>query len=548
MTPTRTGRVPRQQSRLQLEQPAPLELRDYQLEAVSATLAAYHRGVARPLVVLPTGAGKTLCFAALLKTRGGRGIVLAHRDELVRQAVEKINWVAPDLNVGVVKAERNELWGDVLVASIQTLAQPRRLMQLTGHFDTVICDEAHHSTNPSSRTILEWLGSFEGDAPLTLGVTATPERADGVGLGQVWQEIVYSKSILEMILAGYLCDLRAVQVSLAVDFNAVKVTAGDFQDADLGRALTTANAPKHVVAAYREHAAGRKALVFTPTVEVAYDMADAFNAAGIAASAVDGETPQQERRQTLERFRQGKIKVLANCGVLTEGYDEPSIDCIIIARPTRSRVLYTQCIGRGTRIYPGKQDCLILDVVGATGEHKLVTATELFDLGGKPAGLSVREAERWVGEQAARRQPGDGGVDLAPDGTVVITPAALFGDRDLHWTQTRQGMWALSIGGGVILRLQPDGQGTWDVAQVPARGETLLLHRGLPLDYAMGVAEDVARSCGALSLLKPDAPWRGEPASSKQLGALRRWKIACPENITKGQASDLLSAIMGDRG
>ena len=209
------------------------------------------------------------------------------------------------------------------------------------------------------------------------------------------------------------------------------------------RALLAANAPEQVLEAFQEHARDRKALCFTPTVKTAYAIAEAFQEAGIAAEALDGTTPLDERRAILERLHTGETQVVCNCGVLTEGFDEPSIDCIIMARPTQSRVLYTQMLGRGTRTYPGKPDCLILDVVGVTTSHRLQTVATLFELasGAATEEQSLLEA---IEAQERERSSGEG---FATDGPLVARAVDLFARRPLAWVQTRRGAWVLGLGG-----------------------------------------------------------------------------------------------------
>jgi superfamily II DNA or RNA helicase len=272
-------------------EPTALALRPYQEEAVQAVQAAGAEGITRPLVALPTGTGKTVIFGYLLARRAGPALVLAHRDELIRQAVDKLLLVNPDFQVGVVKAEENDVSAPVVVASVQTLARPNRLVQLRQDFRTVVVDEAHHGVANTYQRILEHAGSLAPGGPLTVGFTATPERADKVGLGQVWEKIVYQKSLLEMITAGYLCDVRAARVSLQVNLDQVHTRGGDFVESELESALLNADAPEHVVGAYEEHAAGRKALVFTPTVRLAHDMAEAFRQAGVSAEALGHPRP-----------------------------------------------------------------------------------------------------------------------------------------------------------------------------------------------------------------------------------------------------------------
>ena len=361
-----------------LSPPLRLTPRPYQYEAVAALLAATARGVQRPLLVLPTGTGKTIVFALLVQRRGGRSLILAHRDELIQQAVDKLRLVDPTLPLGVVQAARDEHTAPTVVASVQTLSRRTRLARLVPDFQTIVIDEAHHAPAPTYRRILEYCRAWRPDGPLVVGVTATPERGDRHSLREVFERIVYQKTLLEMMQAGYLVDLRAVQVLLQADFDTLRTQHGDFVEAELETLLLAANAPAQVLAAFQAHAADRKALLFTPTVALAYAMAATFQAAGIPAEALDGTTPVPTRRAILQRLHSGATRVVANCAVLTEGFDEPSVDCIIVARPTQSALLYQQMLGRGTRTYPGKTDCLLLDVVGVSTRHTLHTAATLF--------------------------------------------------------------------------------------------------------------------------------------------------------------------------
>jgi superfamily II DNA or RNA helicase len=261
-------------------------------------------------VALPTGCGKTVIFAhqiAEATRRGERAIVLVHRDELVQQTVEKLAMVAPGLAVGVVKAERNACGAPVVVASVQTVCRPQRLQQLGRDFSLVVVDEGHHATAASYRAVLTYVGSFDPDGPLTVGYTATPERADRASLLEVFEGIVFHRDILTMVKAGYLCDVRGVQVRLDMDLDRVHSCGGDFVEGELASEMTRAQAPEHVVRAYQEHAPGRKALVFLPSVALAEETARLFTAAGIAAGMVSGATPLDERRHTLGELRTGQL-------------------------------------------------------------------------------------------------------------------------------------------------------------------------------------------------------------------------------------------------
>jgi superfamily II DNA or RNA helicase len=355
-----------------------LTLRPYQLDVLDRIDAAEARGVRKQLVVMATGTGKTICFAGLAERRGCRTLILAHRDELVSQAAAKVREVWPGVSVGVVKASRNEVDAHVVVASVQTLARAQRLAQLIAPFaddnriigrvdpfGLVVVDEAHHTAADSYRGILDALRAghpadpipdepeFDVDpepaGPLLLGVTATPDRGDGKGLDDLFDEIVASYDVLWGIRSGFLADLRGIRVTVTgLDMDDVRTRHGDFDQGQAGRLMEEAGADVQVVRAWKEHALGRRTLVFTPTVAMAELVASAFAAEGIDAGWVHGGTPLEERRRILADYSAGRITVLANCAVLTEGYDEPRTDCIVVARPTKSRALY--CFDAATEV------------------------------------------------------------------------------------------------------------------------------------------------------------------------------------------------------
>jgi len=508
-------------------------LRDYQLAAVAAIEAALRRGVHRQLLALPTGTGKTCTFVEVIRRRGGRALVLAHRDELIRQTVGAIERWASDLDVGIVQGERDDIDAAVVVASVQTLARPARLARLDGPFRTVVVDEAHHATAATYRRILDAVTTSD---TLVLGATATPYRGDRSPLAELFDEVVYEHSILDMIHAGYLCDLRGIRVQLAADFDGLHTVAGDFKADELESVLRAANAPARIAEAYATHAAGRRALAFTPTIALAHDLARAFVARGVRAEALDGGTPLEERRAMLRRFRDGSTAVLANCAVLTEGFDEPRADCIIVARPTMSRTLYVQMIGRGTRKCAGKTDCLVLDVAGASRRHELMTTSALYGL--RPDG-----SETILGAQARQRAEADA-AKLAEDERrrLVAANVDLLRQRRMRWIVAPDGgLFVLQLGDqhgsvDVVPSGRSDG---WNVLHAVATHERRLA-TDVDLEMATGVAEDFARQQRAERLLDPDAAWLDRPASERQLDALARQKLAVPAGITKGAATELL--------
>ena len=512
-----------------------VQLRDYQLEAVEAVERAHARGIRRSLVVLPTGTGKTVVFAELIRRRQGRALILAHREELLEQAGDKLRLVSPGLDIGIVKAERDEHQRPVVVASVQTLARDHRISRLERDFRTLVVDEAHHSTARTYRGVLAQLGGFAAEGgPLVLGVTATPERADGVGLTHVWEEVVYRRDLLDMMQAGYLCELRALRIKVAVDLDAMSVRGGDYDDSELADAMTRANAPEHALAAYKEHGEDRKTLIFTPSVDLAHAMAEVFTGAGIAAAAIDGSALAEQRASTLAAFRAGEIQVLANCALLTEGFDEPSVGCLILARPTQSRPLYMQMLGRGTRRAPDKTDCLVIDLVGSSERHDLITLPDLVGLEPERLdGQHVTTAIRQRDEELADPERSPAG------GRLEAEQVDLFSGRQFHWS-CGEGVFVLPGGnqGQVVLRETSSG---WRVSELHAGGDLRVLAEDLDLGYAQGLAEDTVRRWGASRLARADAPWRSQTASERQLALLARKGLRPDPGITKGEAADLLT-------
>lgn len=403
--------------------------------------------------------------------------------------------------------------------------------------DGVLVHNCHHAVADSYRRILAHCGAFSGTGPLTLGVTATPTRGDDVGLDAVFQEIVYQKTIREMILAGYLADLRALRIGIKADFHNLHTRMGDFLDSELEDMLLECDAPGQIAEAYQQHARGRKALLFTPTVRVARLMAAAFQHVDIAAESVDGTTPIDERRAILKRFKHGETQILANCGVLTEGFDEPSVDCVIIARPTKSATLYTQMVGRGTRIYPGKQDCLVMDLVGVTRRHDLQTIASLTGLPRDALKNGTSVAEVIIQQEELQQRE-------VRHGEIVAKAVELFRSRPLHWLAAGRS-FVLSLGdhGWLLLSADAEGEESWNAFVVRPDGDSRQLAEGLSLAYAQGVAEDFAREVGAGALVNPKAQWRQKPLREypKMQYVLRKFHIPPRPDMTAGEAADLIA-------
>ena len=434
-----------------------IELRPYQRECIEAIETAKTN---RQLVALPTGTGKTIIFTTVAKKRNGRTLILAHRDELIQQAVDKLETVWDGVNVGVVKAERNEVDKQVIVGSVQTVSRENRLEQLPTDFDLIVSDECHHGAAATYRRIYVYLGVMGEDIRsdiLHLGVTATPERTDKIGLDKIFDKIVFHRNIQDFI-PDYLCDLRCIQVATHINVDGVDTWAGDLDTGQLSKLLNTANCNELIVEAWKEHALGRLTLVFTTDVAHAEDLCTAFQTAGVKAEWVCGETPLLERRDILRKFAQGEIDVLTNCAVLTEGYDNPRLDCIILARPTKSTLLYTQMVGRGTRTFPGKKDCLILDVACISTEHDLVSFPSLFGLPSEQDG--EKTLTELLEEKEAKRRSLDLGRGIEDREVDLFErkeekPHDDFAMSNLAWVQLKNG-FRLSLGRDGVINIYSD--------------------------------------------------------------------------------------------
>lgn len=314
-----------------------IELRDYQLEALKAVNREYKSKVRRQLIVLPTGTGKTIIFAAIVKEWNVRTLILAHRDELIQQAVAKIKLIWPEADIGIVKGDLQEYDHQIIVGSVQSCMHKKRLKHLKEQdFQLLIIDEAHHSAAASYQKIIKKLGFLRKTGKqLLLGFTATPDRSDKLGLGDTFQKIVFMRSISTMIQQGYLCPVSAKRCLTSVSLDGVHTTHGDFQRGQLAAAVNIKERNEFIADKYQLYADGRKAIGFCTDVQNCHDLAGSCNARGIPAKAIWGAMDSEARRRTIEEFKNGTIKVCTSCGVLTEGFDEPSINCILMARPTR---------------------------------------------------------------------------------------------------------------------------------------------------------------------------------------------------------------------
>lgn len=350
-----------------------MQLRPYQQEAKEAVFEQWNSGIHRTLLVLPTGTGKTIVFSKIIEEcvkNGERVLILAHRGELLEQAADKLS-KSTGLICATEKAEESCIgsWFRVVVGSIQTMMREKRLNQFTrDYFDTIIVDEAHHCISESYMKVLNYFDSK------VLGVTATPDRGDMKNLGQFFESLAYEYTLPKAIKEGYLSPIKAQTIPLKLDLSSVGVQAGDFKTSDLDTAL---DPYLHLIAKeMKRYCENRKTVVFLPLVKTSQKFRDILNEKGLRAAEVNGNS--HDRVEILADFDAGNYDVLCNSMLLTEGWDCPSVDCVIVLRPTKVRSLYSQMVGRGTRLHPGKEYLLLLDFLWHTERHELCHPAHLI--------------------------------------------------------------------------------------------------------------------------------------------------------------------------
>lgn len=349
------------------------ELRPYQQQARDRIHAEWENGHTRTLLVLPTGTGKTIVFASVAADQvraGDRVLILAHRGELLEQAADKLQR-STGLVSAVEKADATCLntWFRVVVGSVQTLQRTARLERFShDYFGTIIIDEAHHAITDGYRRILDYFGSAK-----VLGVTATPDRGDMRNLGEVFDSLAFEYKLTDAIKEGYLCHIMAQTIPLKLDISSVTMSGGDYAVGDLGTALDPYL--EQIAAEMAQRCKGRKTVVFLPLIKTSQKFRDLLNSHGFRAAEVNGQST--DRKEVLADFDAGKYNVLCNSMLLTEGWDCPSVDCVVVLRPTKVRSLYSQMVGRGTRLSPGKSDLLLLDFLWMTDKHELCRPADL---------------------------------------------------------------------------------------------------------------------------------------------------------------------------
>lgn len=472
-----------------------MELRPYQQEAKTSIFEEWDKGVQKTLLVLPTGCGKTIVFAKVAEEcvrKGHRVLIMAHRGELLEQAADKIA-KATGLGCATEKAEESCIgqWFRIVVGSVQTLMRTKRLEQFpSDYFDTIIIDEAHHCLSDSYQRVLSHFDQAE-----VLGVTATPDRGDMRNLGQYFDTLAYEYTLPKAIKEGYLTPIKALTVPLRMDLSSVGVQAGDFKVSEIGNVLDPYL--YQIADAMIKYCKNRKTVVFLPLVKTSQKFRDILMEKGFNAAEVNGNST--ERTEILKDFGIGKYNVLCNSMLLTEGWDCPSVDCIIVLRPTKVRSLYCQMVGRGTRLCEGKDHLLLLDFLWHTEKHELC----------HPASLICENAE--VAKQMTKNLEEQSGCP------IDIEEAELQASEDV--VSQREEALAKKL------------------EEMKKKKRKLVD----PLQYEMSImAED-------LTDYVPSFGWEMSPASDKQIQALEKFGIYANEIDNAGKATLLLDRLQKRR-
>ena len=468
-----------------------MELRPYQEEAKQAVFTQWEGSVNRTLLVLPTGCGKTIVFAKIAEEcvcQGKRVLILAHRGELLDQAADKIR-KSTGLGCALEKAESSCIgsWFRIVVGSVQTMMREKRLGQFSDdYFDTIIIDEAHHCISDSYQRVLQHFPDAK-----VLGVTATPDRGDMRDMGEYFESIAYEYTLPKAIKEGYLSPIRALTLPLKMDLTGVGISAGDFKAGDLGTALDPYL--DQIAEEMKNYCADRKTVVFLPLVKTSQKFRDVLCEHGFRAAEVNGESP--DRAEILQAFDRGDYNVLCNSMLLTEGWDCPSVDCVVVLRPTKVRSLYSQMVGRGTRLFPGKDHLLLLDFLWHTERHELC----------HPASLICENAE--VAQQMTENLEKDAGL------AIDIEEAERTAAEDV--VAQREEALAKQL------------------AEMKKRKKRLVD----PLQFEMSIqAED-------LSGYVPSFGWEMAPPSDKQKSSLEKLGISAEQIDNAGKAAKLLDRL-----
>ena len=569
--------------------PAKISLRPYQSECLAAVESARERGIRNAMIVMPTGCGKTTLFAALINKWANqpnfKALVIAHRSELLEQGAKRIALQNPSLKVGVESGEfRAKDNDDVIVAGIQSIGR-ENCERLDGFRPTlIITDECHHSCANSYMIAYRRYGAFNPNVPLFhLGVTATPHRMDNKPLEgseqAIYEECSYRYTLRDAVRDKWLCGIRAFTVEGHADLSRINTTAGDYNQHQLQEAMNTSEENELAFKSWKDVADGRRTIAFCSGIEHARDLADVFTAHGVRAKDVNGAMNKRDRERIIGEFRRGEIQVLTNMDIATEGFDDPQTSCVLMLRPTQSWALYTQMVGRGLRLYPGKEDCIVIDVVGVTQSHTLGVAPKTgkerpsvagiaglppkLDLQGHTILEAIDEFEslddcdqsvlwgrpiKFSGLRAALSE-----VNLLAE---LGIPEELSGVSKFQWLRMGDGVYDLSCGMSDSgkqrkAKMVSSPIGEWDLHLFD--GHTWQIYSvGDALKDAFFEAEEIIAEDfpGVKNIVSSTAKWRKDKPSDTQVHWLTKKGIdpMLIEKMTKGEASAMLSKLFSKGG
>jgi superfamily II DNA or RNA helicase len=510
------------------------ELRQYQRDAANSAWKGF-KEFRKQLAVLPTGAGKTVIFSRMAAHKDLQpALILAHRDELVEQARDKLI-AGVGLIPSIEKAERKgDLDSRVVVGSVQTLCNPDRLARWpSDHFKFVIADEAHHVLSKSWQTVVDHFPEAK-----VLGVTATPHRGDKKNLGKFFENVCYEISLLSLVKQGFLVPIKVRTVPLKIDLTKLRKVAGDFSEAE--SAMLLEPMLEQIGAAIAEYAGNKKTLLFLPLRQTSKKLCSVLQSLGLAAEHIDGDDPK--RKEKLDDFRTGKITHLCNAMLLTEGYDEPSIQCIVPLRPTASQPLYAQMVGRGTRIFPTKDSLLLLDFLWLHEKHSLIRPAHLIAGTSEIASLMTEATEAWAehykGEVAAELDLGELHASAMHEREEALR-------RELEKSASRKSRtvdaleYALDIGEVALAEYEP----------VMPWEELPPTPRQLQILAKVGITPETIKCRGHATKVMNAVFYRSKMgmATAKQVFWLRKMKHPSPNTLTETEASAWLDKRWGKR-
>ncbi|MBI3781325.1 MAG: hypothetical protein HY278_09770, partial [candidate division NC10 bacterium] len=421
-----------------------------------------------------------------------------------------------------------------------------------------IIDEVHHAPAKTWQHVIEELGCMQADGPSLIGTTATPTRGDGIGLHTLFEAIAYQKSLREMITDGWCCSMRAFTIHSDTSLDSVHIRHGDFAEGELASTVNTPERNTLIVESWRRLADNRRTLVFAVNIAHAEDLATWFQRAGIPAQALHGHLRKDDRRAMLAAFRRGDIPVLTSVSILLEGYDDPPLSCLILARPTQSPLLFAQAIGRGTRTANGKQDLLILDMVDVSSQHKIQTVASLFglpahlNLQGKPVVKTVEEIEDILSRHPGIQPDLFSTVDellaeahrleLRVEAVDLMTTLApeVIAEANVTWVRLPSGEYALPMGGLAQIRIRQNLLDQWELVLLP-ENTILATQDNRQEAFLTGEKELAQRDPERWRLGQQEAAWRRRPPSENQKLRLQSLGISIP--ATRGEASFLIDQL-----